>query len=78
MRKTIKSLMAANSKVQQQMDQDMLQIASALAVPKAQAQTGRAAAPPPAAAAPIVSVVEGIVQRIADRKRKISDTDDDE
>ena len=77
MRKTIKSLMAANSKVQQQMDQDMLQIASALAVPKAQAPTGRAAAPP-AAAAPIVSVVEGIVQRIADRKRKISDTDDDE
>jgi len=78
MRKTIKSLMASNSKVQQQMDQDMLQIASALAVPKAQAPTGRAAAPPPAAAAPIVSVVEGIVQRIADRKRKISDTDDDE
>ena len=78
MRKTIKSLMAASNKVQQQMDQDMLQIASALDVPKVPVPPGRANAPPPAAAAPIISVVEGIVQRIADRKRKISNTEDEE
>jgi len=78
MKKTIKSLMAASNKVQQQMDQNMLQIASALAVPKGPVPLGRANAPPPAAAAPIISVVEGIVQRIADRKHKISDTEDEE
>jgi len=79
MKKTIKSLMPASNKVQQQqMDQDMLQIASALAVPKVPVPPGRANAPPPAAAAPIISVVEGIVQRIADRNRKISDTEDEE
>jgi len=75
MKKTIKSLMAANDKVQEQMDNDMFQIASAIALPPP--TTGRVPGPP-ASIAPTIASFDGILQRIADRKRKRTEQVDEE
>jgi len=76
MKKTIKSLMAANDKIQAQMDNDMFQIVSAIALPPA--PTGHVPGPP-ASIAPGVATCDGILQRIlADCKRKRIEQADEE